>query len=356
MDSFPRHRRQETCDTSANYYGCWNYHGLPDNFCCSADTYCISTDSSSSALCCREHEDCTTSNTIDCDVSLLDADGVATWTNGPYTTRLNDTLPPCGLQRCCLFGYICSGDEPGSVAFCVLEFDSAEIMPGATATSSSSATSPKTSPGDSTSTVNTPTPTTETTSSETSTRATSSTSYTNDANEPSSVENNSSRSSVTTPTSSPAPTASYSSGSAEPSRSLIGSVSPTSTVGAPVGASVHSTDVLAIVLGTTLGLVVAGLVGWLLWRLLARRSKVNDENNTIISSSTDTAMPVSGMIFKAELPSHETKREVIKPEGDTTTTLAHEVADSCWADEKSRSLHVQHEPAELESITPRTLS
>ncbi|KAL3466550.1 hypothetical protein BJX64DRAFT_230953 [Aspergillus heterothallicus] len=86
--------------------------GLPDNFCCSSSSTCVTIDSGSSVICCPDGQDCTYIEPITCDVTKQDADRFPN--NVIKTTRLNDDLPTCG-DSCCPFGYTCQGD------FCAMD-------------------------------------------------------------------------------------------------------------------------------------------------------------------------------------------------------------------------------------------
>lgn len=88
---------------------------LPNNFCCTASTSCLSVDNGRSVVCCPDGSSCSNLGVITCDVSLQDANN----NSGPiYTTRLSDQLPSCG-DRCCPFGYTCV--EVGGQHVCTLD-------------------------------------------------------------------------------------------------------------------------------------------------------------------------------------------------------------------------------------------
>ncbi|KAL2808180.1 hypothetical protein BJX63DRAFT_42247 [Aspergillus granulosus] len=86
--------------------------GLPDNFCCSSSSTCVTIDSGSSVICCPDGQDCTYIEPITCDVTKQDASLHPG--NVIKTTRLDDDLPTCG-ESCCPFGYTCQGD------FCAMD-------------------------------------------------------------------------------------------------------------------------------------------------------------------------------------------------------------------------------------------
>ncbi|KKK12423.1 hypothetical protein P175DRAFT_0235973 [Aspergillus ochraceoroseus IBT 24754] len=99
--------RSSTCPS--NYNRC-SGSGLPDNFCCSSSSTCVTVDSGSSVICCPSGQSCAYIQTITCDVSQQNAtlypDAVI------KTTRLDDKLPTCG-DSCCPFGYTCQGSICG---------------------------------------------------------------------------------------------------------------------------------------------------------------------------------------------------------------------------------------------------
>ena len=112
---------------------------LPADFCCSSDSTCISLDSSSSALCCPKGADCSKIQPISCTLGFQDVSGRPD--AAIKTTRLTDTLPACGSDTCCPFGYSC---DRGSQ--CVINKDtsstgSSSKSPSASSTSTSPAAS-----------------------------------------------------------------------------------------------------------------------------------------------------------------------------------------------------------------------
>ncbi|KAL5335281.1 hypothetical protein BJX70DRAFT_375444 [Aspergillus crustosus] len=111
--------------------------GLPDNFCCSSTSTCVSVDSGSSVVCCPEGQDCSYIEPITCDVIKQNASLHPN--NVIKTTRLDDDLPTCG-DLCCPFGYSCQG------SFCALDDRSSSTTTRSTTTeeSTTSPTSTKT--------------------------------------------------------------------------------------------------------------------------------------------------------------------------------------------------------------------
>lgn len=123
--------RQSQCPTSAPVSCSAIDSNLPSDFCCASGSSCISLDSSSSALCCPAGKSCSSIGTINCEMSLQDANnGVAS----VYTTRLNDNLPQCGNQ-CCPFGYNCATGSNGN-NFCTIIQDKAISSSSSTSTAS----------------------------------------------------------------------------------------------------------------------------------------------------------------------------------------------------------------------------
>nr|XP_001392000.2 hypothetical protein ANI_1_2124064 [Aspergillus niger CBS 513.88] len=98
-------RSSDSCPS--NYNKCADSK-LPADFCCSSSSTCISLDDSSSAICCPSGQSCDYIETITCDVQLQNA--TAHPKNSVKTTRLDDSLPKCG-DKCCPFGYTCTGDS-----------------------------------------------------------------------------------------------------------------------------------------------------------------------------------------------------------------------------------------------------
>lgn len=113
---------------------------LPNNFCCGSGTICQSIDRSSSAICCPSGKDCSQIATIQCDVSLQNPEG---GNLGPiFTTKLNGTLPSCGNNTCCPFGYACG--KNGNDNICTLNKADAGAASTTKVTSTTSATATST--------------------------------------------------------------------------------------------------------------------------------------------------------------------------------------------------------------------
>ncbi|PWY79866.1 GPI transamidase component PIG-S [Aspergillus eucalypticola CBS 122712] len=110
-------RSSDSCPS--NYNKCADSK-LPDDFCCSSSSTCISLDDSSSAICCPSGQSCDYIETITCDVQLQNA--TAHPKNSVKTTRLDDSLPKCG-DKCCPFGYTCTGDS-----LCAMNTSSASTL------------------------------------------------------------------------------------------------------------------------------------------------------------------------------------------------------------------------------------
>lgn len=112
---------------------------LPSNFCCDSGTVCQSIDRSSSAICCPSGKDCSQIAPIQCDVSLQDASN----NTGPiFTTKVNGTLPSCGSDTCCPFGYSCG--KNGNDNICILNKADAGAASTTKVTSTTSATATST--------------------------------------------------------------------------------------------------------------------------------------------------------------------------------------------------------------------
>ncbi|KAL2825468.1 hypothetical protein BDW59DRAFT_73045 [Aspergillus cavernicola] len=126
------HKRADTCSGSSHQC---SGTGLPDNFCCSSSSTCVTVDSGSSVICCPEGQDCTYIEPITCDVTKQDASLHSD--NVIKTTRLDDELPTCG-NSCCPFGYTCQG------AFCAMDDSSSTSTRSETTSSTSTTTSTST--------------------------------------------------------------------------------------------------------------------------------------------------------------------------------------------------------------------
>lgn len=112
---------------------------LPSFFCCSPQTTCVSLASSTGALCCPNGQDCTFIKPIVCDIHQLNA--TAHPDNPVKTTNLDGTLPACGTNTCCPFGYTCQNN------MCQIDKDTSATSgspPSASSTASSSATTSST--------------------------------------------------------------------------------------------------------------------------------------------------------------------------------------------------------------------
>ncbi|KFY72123.1 hypothetical protein V499_07717 [Pseudogymnoascus sp. VKM F-103] len=121
--------------------------GFPSNFCCPSGSSCITLASNTTLLCCPAGGDCTAINPILCGTPYQNA------TLHPEstvkTTDLTGTqLPACG-DKCCPFGFTCSGT--GKTAICVQDLDQKLLPPPSSPASSTSPSSTSTLPADSTS-------------------------------------------------------------------------------------------------------------------------------------------------------------------------------------------------------------
>src|SRR3569833_3369593 len=118
---FGRQASTSTCASGFNQ--CSSAAGLPGNFCCSADTTCSVLAGNSTVLCCPKCNDCSKISPIVCDLSQQDA---AAHPDAPIkTTALNGTLPRCGDNQCCPWGYACSTN-----AKCIAMTDQTAGPPG----------------------------------------------------------------------------------------------------------------------------------------------------------------------------------------------------------------------------------
>ncbi|OBT77802.1 hypothetical protein VF21_03197 [Pseudogymnoascus sp. 05NY08] len=121
--------------------------GFPSNFCCPSGSSCITLASNTTLLCCPAGGDCTAINPILCGTPYQNA------TLNPEstvkTTDLSGTqLPSCG-DKCCPFGFTCSGT--GKTAICVQNLDQKLLPPPSSPSSSTSPSSTSSPPTDSTS-------------------------------------------------------------------------------------------------------------------------------------------------------------------------------------------------------------
>ncbi|KJX96438.1 hypothetical protein TI39_contig626g00004 [Zymoseptoria brevis] len=129
-----RRRQDDTCGGFSNLEQCG--HSFPSDFCCSAGTFCLSLNTSSTitaALCCPAGQDCKTINPIDCSKGLQNA------TQAPQSQLHSSptaSLEQCG-SRCCPMGYACRG------SFCIAQASEAtSSATPSTSTALPSATSP----------------------------------------------------------------------------------------------------------------------------------------------------------------------------------------------------------------------
>ncbi|KAJ5579683.1 uncharacterized protein N7459_005668 [Penicillium hispanicum] len=120
LEFFPR--SSSACPSS--YDSCGG--SLPDYFCCSSSSTCISLDDNSSAICCPSGSDCGYISPIVCDVQEQNA--TLHPKSSVKTTKLDDQLPQCG-DACCPFGYTCQGNST-----CVLNKKSATTQATTTPT------------------------------------------------------------------------------------------------------------------------------------------------------------------------------------------------------------------------------
>lgn len=102
LDLLPR--SADSCPSSYNSCG----SKLPDDFCCSSSSTCISLDDATSAICCPSGSNCDYISPIVCDVKAQNT--TLHPKNTIKTTRLDEHLPKCG-DHCCPFGYTCHGDN-----------------------------------------------------------------------------------------------------------------------------------------------------------------------------------------------------------------------------------------------------
>ncbi|KAH8652517.1 hypothetical protein BX600DRAFT_472744 [Xylariales sp. PMI_506] len=88
-----------------NYSPCGS--DLPNDFCCPSGTVCLSAAENTTAICCPDGADCTTIQPITCDIQLQNATLYPE--SSVHTTLLSYSLPECGDNTCCPFGYRCDG-------------------------------------------------------------------------------------------------------------------------------------------------------------------------------------------------------------------------------------------------------
>lgn len=97
--------REDTC-ASKKLTSCPS--DLPDNFCCSPGTTCITLAGGTTALCCPDGSNCDRITPLSCDVSAQDPDKFPD--GGLKTTALDGDLERCG-EECCPYGYSCNDDD-----------------------------------------------------------------------------------------------------------------------------------------------------------------------------------------------------------------------------------------------------
>ncbi|KAK3497137.1 uncharacterized protein B0T23DRAFT_76301 [Neurospora hispaniola] len=98
-------QRQSTSTCAAEGFSKCPQAGLPDNFCCPADSTCIPLAANTAALCCPNGQDCSMIQPISCDTSKQDP--VKNPQAGLKTTVFDVPLKRCG-DRCCPWGYSCN--------------------------------------------------------------------------------------------------------------------------------------------------------------------------------------------------------------------------------------------------------
>ncbi|KAL2065050.1 hypothetical protein VTL71DRAFT_4190 [Oculimacula yallundae] len=129
--------RQASCP-KADHNKC-TQAGLPDNFCCPANSACISLAGNTTVLCCPTGSNCSTIKPITCDITAQNV--TKNPDNTLKTTALNVPLLTCGGGGlCCPFGFSCNG-----AGNCVMNADQ-NAVPAPPASSPSSNPSSPTSP------------------------------------------------------------------------------------------------------------------------------------------------------------------------------------------------------------------
>ncbi|OTB07543.1 hypothetical protein M426DRAFT_240014 [Hypoxylon sp. CI-4A] len=128
---------QRADDTCAQDFSPCSISGLPDNFCCDANSKCQVLAGNTTVLCCPKDKTCSLITTITCDLSLQNADENPT--AEIKTTALNGVLPTCGTE-CCPFGYSCKQD-PTAGSVCIKDADQSK-KPATESTPSSTTTAP----------------------------------------------------------------------------------------------------------------------------------------------------------------------------------------------------------------------
>ncbi|KAJ9133989.1 hypothetical protein NKR23_g10400 [Pleurostoma richardsiae] len=105
----PRAALFERADSCYTGYSQCPQSGLPDNFCCPADTNCIALAANTTLVCCPTDSECSVIRPISCDLSKEDPE--AHPEAEIKTTAVNGTLGHCGEGTCCPFGYSCNTDS-----------------------------------------------------------------------------------------------------------------------------------------------------------------------------------------------------------------------------------------------------
>lgn len=108
--------------------------GLPNNFCCPADTVCLSLGASFTILCCPAGSDCSNQSPISCDIEQQNA--TAHPESLIKTTDLSSDMFTCG-SGCCPFGFNCSTNGNCSMFAEQKSIIDAELATLSTATPSS---------------------------------------------------------------------------------------------------------------------------------------------------------------------------------------------------------------------------
>jgi len=118
--------RASTCDANT-YTQCAGIQAsLPPTFCCPPTSTCLPLAGNTTLLCCPTGNDCSTIQTIPCDISLQNS--TAHPDNILKTTALTVPLSQCNGQ-CCPFGFTCDGTN------CVRDKDQNSVPSAATSTS-----------------------------------------------------------------------------------------------------------------------------------------------------------------------------------------------------------------------------
>ena len=121
--------RQSSCPS--NSQSPCSLSGLPSNFCCPTNQFCIPLAANTTLLCCPSGSDCTAIKAIPCDIQLQNI--TANPGNTLKTTALTTVLPTCG-SACCPFGFTCNASQN-----CVKNADQT-VEPGASSSVEPSST------------------------------------------------------------------------------------------------------------------------------------------------------------------------------------------------------------------------